>query len=79
MAGFPKFSEWLELKEQDGKPKSPHGMTKIGREEVKSPGTRDARKDLSADYKGNISHNGTVEPFQVKKGKGGKTAAQVAK
>lgn len=79
MAKFPKFSEWVELREQDGKPKGPHGMTKIGREEVKSPGTRDQRKDLSGDYKGHISHNGTVEPYEVKKGKSGKPVADVGK
>jgi len=79
MAQFPKFSEWVELREQDGKPKSPHGMKKIGRKEVKSPGTRDGSKDLSSDYKGHISHNGTVDPYAVKKGKSGKPVADVGK
>lgn len=75
---FPKFSEWVELKEQDSKPTSPHGMKKISHTEKKSPGSRDTRNDLSKDYKGHISQNGTVEPFQVKKGKSSKPVADVA-
>jgi hypothetical protein len=75
---FPKFSEWVDLKECDGKPTAPHGMSKCSYEEKKSKGTRDARKDLSADYKGHVAHNGTVEPFKTL-GVKGKAVAPVGK
>jgi|GEM_PF-3991615 len=51
----------------DGKPNAPHGMQKLADAEKKSAGSRDLRKDLSADYKGHIKSNGTVEPFKLKK------------
>ena len=75
---FPKFSEWVLQKEDCGEPEKPHGMKKISHTEKKSPGSRDTRSDLSKDYKGHIAHNGTVEPFEVKKGKSGKPVADVA-
>ena len=58
--------KWLTTDEAcgDGKPESPHGMKKISFTEKKSKGSRDLRSDLSKDYKGHISHNGTVEPYQ---------------
>lgn len=76
---FPKFEEWLKLREDCGKPEAPHGMKKVGHDDKKSKGTRDGAGDLSGDYKGHISHNGTVEPWKVKKGKSGKPVADVGK
>lgn len=42
-------------------------------------GPRNGKDDLSADYKGHVAMNGTVEPYKVvAKGKGGKAVAPVA-
>lgn len=76
---FPNFHDWLESRSGDSKPERPLGMDKIGHKEEKSSGTRDGQSDLSADYKGHIKHNGTVEPYKVlKKAKGSKPVAPVA-
>ena len=58
---------WLTSEAGDGKPEAPHGMQKVDYTEKRSKGVRDIRDDLSADYKGNVKHNGTVEPFKLKK------------
>ena len=73
-----KFSKWVELRECDGRPTAPHGMKKCACDEKKSKGTRDLTKDLSADYKGHVAQNGTVEPFKVL-GNKGKSVAPVGK
>jgi hypothetical protein len=64
MKKFPRFIEWIDLKEQNEK-----SSCKINNKKIKSPGIRDGQKDLSADYEGHIAHNGTVKPFKIKKGK----------
>jgi len=74
----PKFSEWVQVREDCSRPEKPSKMKKIKDEDEISAGTRDAKKDLSADYKGNISHMGSCEPFKCL-GKGGKSAAEVPK
>ncbi|MCK9458581.1 MAG: hypothetical protein M0R80_02995 [Proteobacteria bacterium] len=73
-----KFGKWVELRECDGRPTAPHGMKKCACDEKKSKGTRDLTKDLSADYKGHVAQNGTVEPFKVL-GNKGKSVAPVGK
>ncbi|MHA2043426.1 MAG: hypothetical protein ACW99G_01455 [Candidatus Thorarchaeota archaeon] len=71
----PKFEEWLKLREgQDGLPASPRGMSKIAMADDKPSGVRCSSHDLSSDYKGHISKNGEVEPFNVKNKKGKKVA-----
>lgn len=73
-----RFSKWVELRECDGRPTPPTGMKKCSCEEKRSKGTRDMRKDLSADYKGHVAQNGTVEPFKTL-GVKGKAIAPVGK
>ncbi len=73
-----KFSKWVELRECDGRPTAPHSMKKCTCDEKKSKGTRCAKEDLSADYKGHIAQNGTVEPFKTL-GVKGKSIAPVGK
>lgn len=56
------------------------GGKKISHTEKLSGSVRDARKDLSDDYKNNYSHMGTVWPFKVCAAKGeGKAVAPVAR
>lgn len=77
------FEKWLSLREgkQDGKPNTPCASKSAGGRETgeKSSGVKSHVDDLSADYKGHLSHNGTVDPYSKMKGKGGKAAGPVGK
>lgn len=67
------FTEWCQDKGfvLEAFHKEPiKGGKKLSHTEKISGGVRDLRKDLSKDYKGNWSHNGTVAPFNVPKAKG---------
>lgn len=77
------FYEWCKENNLDLSLESTHkepvrGMKKAPNKD-KFNGPRDQRDDLSADYKGHVAMNGTVEPYKVvAKGKGGKAVAPVA-
>lgn len=78
MSRFPKFHEWMEVREgQDGRPSKPRGASKKGDTSEKcekSPGSRCHTDDLSDDYPGHHSDFGEEAPFKCK-GKGGKAVA----
>lgn len=65
------FKQWCEannLSEVVYGKKAPMEAGKKANHEEEINGGRDGRKDLSADYKGNMARNGTVAPFELKKG-----------
>lgn len=66
-----------------GRPVAPRSGKKISGEKGdtnKYSGTvRKQYKDLSGDYKGNWSMNGTVDPFEVKAKGNGKPVADIGK
>ncbi len=76
----PRFSDWLKLREDAaGQPAAPRGMTKVsGHTDDLPSGVRSHVDDLSSDYPGHIAQSGEEAPFKAK-GKGGKSAAAVAK
>ena len=80
---FRKFGEWVQIREgkQDGLPNGSTGSKSAGGRDKggASPGVKSHVDDLSGDYKGHLSHNGTVEPWKRMKGKGGKAVAPVGK
>ena len=82
-SSWPSWEEWLDLREGqgDGKPNAPHGSKSAGGRDAgeKSSGVKSHVDDLSGDYKGHMKDNGTVEPCDKMKGKGGKAAADVGK
>lgn len=60
-----EFKTWLEEYEAT---KPPTKMKKITKYPLKkSKGVRSHEDDLSSDYKGHLSHNGSVEPWKVVK------------
>lgn len=79
MSNFMKFSEWMKLREDCGKPHPPRGMKKIPHTEKKSSGSRMATDDLSSDYVGHVADNGDVAPYKVMKTTKSTAVAPVAK